>query len=63
MTVHIHAWLEEREIDGLHRAFRGRVTSEAAERPLGVGSISELHEALDRILREAGLIDDREVWA
>ena len=56
--MHIHAWLEEREIHGLHRAFRGRLTSEATEKPVGVGSVSELHEALDRILREAGLVEE-----
>lgn len=56
--MHIHAWLEEREIRGLQRAFRGRLTCSSTAQPLGVGSLRELHVALDRVLRDAGLIDD-----
>lgn len=63
MTVHIHAWLEEREIHGLDRAFRGRLTSEAIEKPVGVASVSELHAALDRILGVAGLTEERQPGA
>jgi hypothetical protein len=55
--VQIHAWLEEREISELRRAFRGRLSSNATSEVEGVGSLEELHRALDRLLREVGLID------
>jgi hypothetical protein len=58
VTVHIHAWLEEREIRGLRRAFRGRLSCSGTAKPVGVGSLHELHVELDRVLRDAGLIDD-----
>jgi hypothetical protein len=58
VTVQIHAWLEEREIRGLRRAFRGRLSRPTRATVVGVGSLQELHRALDRMLRDAGLIDD-----
>ena len=57
-TVQIHAWLEEREIGGLRRAFRGRLSCPASPAVVGVGSLPELHRALDRLLRDAGLLVD-----
>lgn len=56
----IHAWLEEREIRGLRRAFRGRLTSKATGSAIGVATLPELHQALDRILDEAGVVDEGE---
>jgi hypothetical protein len=60
VTVQIHAWVEEREIPGLRRAFRGQLSSPTEPGFVGVGSLGELHEALDRMLGEAGLIDEGE---
>jgi len=56
--MRIHAWLEEREIPGLQRAFRGQLKSPSSA-GVGVGSVHELHRAIDDTLREAGLIDGR----
>ncbi len=56
--MQIHAWLEEREIRGLRQAFRGRLSCPTTTGVVGVGSVHELHQALDRVLREAGLIED-----
>ncbi|HKY16493.1 MAG TPA: hypothetical protein VJM33_16320 [Microthrixaceae bacterium] len=53
----VHAWLEEREIRGLHRAFRGRLTCPERNETVGFLSPGELHHELDRILRDAGLLD------
>lgn len=57
-TLKIHAWLEEREIEGLCAAFRARVSQSTSATTIGVGSITELHRALDEALRDAGLLRD-----
>ncbi len=53
----IHAWLEEREIRGLRRAFRGRITRPQSDLAIGVQSPQEVYDALDRIFHDAGLDD------
>lgn len=58
--MQIQAWLEEREIRGLRRAFRGRVSCTQLDTALGVGSVQDLHRALDQILRDGGLLEDED---
>jgi hypothetical protein len=57
VTVQLHAWLEERELPGMAPALRARVTIPAAGIVAGAGSLEEIHETVDRLLRGAGLID------
>jgi hypothetical protein len=56
VTVQVHAWLEQRELPGLAPALRARVTVPAADIVAGAGSLEEIHETVDRLLRTAGLI-------
>lgn len=55
--MQLHAWLEERELPGMAPALRARVTVPAAGIVAGAGSLEEIHDAVDRLLRTAGLID------
>jgi hypothetical protein len=64
VTVYVDAWLEEREIRGLRKAFRGTLsTTPDRIDSVGFGSVLQLHRELDQILRDAGLIDDDQAGA
>ena len=52
VTVLIRAWLEDRDVPGLERAFRARLSLPALDRGVGVSSVAELHRELDRFLAE-----------
>lgn len=54
--MQVHAWLEQRELPGMAPALRARVTVPAADIVAGAGSLEEIHETVDRLLRDAGLI-------
>jgi hypothetical protein len=59
VTVHIHAWLEERELEGLEPAFRARLSVPSRDATMGAASRDELHRVLDDVLGDAGLLYQR----
>jgi hypothetical protein len=59
VKVRVAAWLEERELDGLTPELRVKFEVERANvyeliKPAPL-TVAEIHEALDRVLVEAGL--------
>jgi hypothetical protein len=56
IRLEIRAWLEEGEVGGRRRTFRGRLTLSDARRGVGVSSVADLHRALDEILDARGLL-------
>ncbi|MGH9152761.1 MAG: hypothetical protein ACRD03_10270 [Acidimicrobiales bacterium] len=54
--MQIHAWLEQRELPGMAPALRARLTVPGSDIAAGAGSLEEIHQCVDRLLRHAGLI-------